>query len=361
MVEYRYHRLAANTSGWKGPVEGRLGRSSDYVGTNGFGHEDWNFTKDVWGDGKCHLYVQGQPARADRTKAFNIALGAKSAEGHYVVAFCENVTYVAPKRPPKELCVARARQLHELNKTDSLAGPFRNLPVDALAEALFDDGEIYWICLSPNDLTILETPVLAPNAIIKKSYHRYGLQRLSELEYRELRSLASPDALAASQEEDLFPEGALHARIHLHRERNSSVVRLAKSRFIEKHGTLFCEACKWRPVPPHAPTGLSDRVIEAHHDVPLSSPHHGGETRIDDIRMLCPNCHRIIHAARPWRTVDELRVEIASLALTYDEKPPALRRGAFRSVGRGFTPTLAITDPWSRRSSCLPRARHRPS
>lgn len=28
---------------------------------------------------------------------------------------------------------------------------------------------------------------------------------------------------------------------------------------------------------------------------------------LDDLALVCANCHRMIHASRPWLTMDELR------------------------------------------------------
>jgi hypothetical protein len=33
----------------------------------------------------------------------------------------------------------------------------------------------------------------------------------------------------------------------------------------------------------------------------------GQKTRLADLALLCANCHRMIHARRPWLTLDELR------------------------------------------------------
>ena len=74
-MEYRYHKMARNDGGWIGPVSGRLGKSEDYVGSTGFGYEDWNFAGDLWSDGKVRLYLRQQPAEADRSKTFSIILG----------------------------------------------------------------------------------------------------------------------------------------------------------------------------------------------------------------------------------------------------------------------------------------------
>src|SRR5699024_86068 len=40
-------------------------------------------------------------------------------------------------------------------------------------------------------------------------------------------------------------EGMRRQRIHYQIERNSEIVNFAKREFIKKHGTLFCEACKF--------------------------------------------------------------------------------------------------------------------
>ena len=45
--------------------------------------------------------------------------------------------------------------------------------------------------------------------------------------------------------------------------------------------------------------------IEAHHKVPVSQMREGDKTQVQDIAMLCSNCHRMIHRA-PLMTVEKL-------------------------------------------------------
>jgi predicted HNH restriction endonuclease len=33
----------------------------------------------------------------------------------------------------------------------------------------------------------------------------------------------------------------------------------------------------------------------------------GHKTKIEDIAMLCPNCHRMAHKKRPWLKMSELK------------------------------------------------------
>jgi hypothetical protein len=105
-----------------------------------------------------------------------------------------------------------------------------------------------------------------------------------------------------------FSEGEKKERIHMRRERNRKLVELAKRQFIVKHGRLFCEACGFNA---HSSYGIDpDKLIEAHHKVAVSELEAGSYTRVQDLLMLCPNCHRVVHHRRPWLSVDELKALI---------------------------------------------------
>lgn len=305
-MEYRYHKMAANAGGWIGPVAGRLGKSADYVGNNGFGYEDWNFAGDRWSDGKLHLYLQQQPARADRGKTFNIILGYHQNQQHYAVGLCLNATYsIGTADLPQEARLRRARQLHELDKQGQLDGPLKALSVEQKAKQLFNSGEVCWLTLEPDNLIKLESPIPIPTHIIKPNANRYQLQKLDQARFDQITAQVEGLKRIRDPEHDSFPEGTIVARSHLVRERNQEVVKIAKAQFRALHGKLHCEACNWpKGSPLQDVAGMAD-AIEAHHDIPLSSVDHSGETRTDDLRMLCPTCHRAIHRLRPWlRTSD---------------------------------------------------------
>jgi 5-methylcytosine-specific restriction protein A len=51
-------------------------------------------------------------------------------------------------------------------------------------------------------------------------------------------------------------------------------------------------------------------IVDAHHTKPLSELPKGRKTSASDLALLCANCHRVIHAARPWLTVEELRATL---------------------------------------------------
>jgi len=105
-------------------------------------------------------------------------------------------------------------------------------------------------------------------------------------------------------------EGALVSRIHRYRERDRKIVENKKKAFAKMHGCLFCEACGFDFKRTYGYRGYG--FIECHHTVPVSAMGNGAKTKIADLALVCANCHRMIHAKRPWLTVDELREILTS-------------------------------------------------
>lgn len=90
-----------------------------------------------------------------------------------------------------------------------------------------------------------------------------------------------------------YKEGKPVLRQHLERERNSNVVKDAKKLFLKSNGKLFCEICGFDFERFYGEIGKG--IIEGHHINPVSEMVDGDETRIEDIKMVCSNCHRVIH------------------------------------------------------------------
>lgn len=101
-----------------------------------------------------------------------------------------------------------------------------------------------------------------------------------------------------------FPEGRVRRRSHLARERNGSVVRLAKELREQEDPMLCCEVCGFSYVQQYGSRGKG--FIEAHHIVPLADLRPGTPTRAEDLALLCANCHRMVHRT-PTCSLEELR------------------------------------------------------
>lgn len=306
MTNYRYMRMAGNDHGWRRPHGGRQG-GDDFVGTQGFGYEDWNFAHDIWEDGNYHLYLKTPPANFQKTK-FNFVLGVHAQPVPYIIGFAENVTF-GLSRLPDQVLMRRAREIHALNQDDSLGPLYKNLDATSVAKTLANTSEKFCICVEPGNLHILENPVPVPAEFYKVSHPGYRPLKMEAEQYDALKRLTlSDEIVAVHQQEDFsFPEGAVVERFHRSHERNRQLTELAKRNYIAKHSSLFCEACGLDPVKHFGSDAFAGKVIQAHHDIPLSDASHGGITKVSDLRMLCPTCHSAIHSTRPWLTVSQLK------------------------------------------------------
>ena len=103
-------------------------------------------------------------------------------------------------------------------------------------------------------------------------------------------------------------EGRVLTRIHSYRERDQAIVKRKKDSFRKAHGTLFCEACSFNFSKKYGERGAN--FIECHHTKPVSELQPGEKTKLRDLALLCANCHRMIHAARPWWSVEELQASL---------------------------------------------------
>ncbi len=88
-----------------------------------------------------------------------------------------------------------------------------------------------------------------------------------------------------------FPEGKLKEKLHIARERNQELVRLAKVRAMSRDGSLECACCGFDFHEKYGEVGRG--FIEAHHTKPISELHEDGEeTKVEDLALVCSNCHR---------------------------------------------------------------------
>jgi 5-methylcytosine-specific restriction protein A len=112
----------------------------------------------------------------------------------------------------------------------------------------------------------------------------------------------------SSQIEDLLEEaseGRLLTRVHKTRERNKAIVKKKKESVLKKTGALKCETCSFDFKEIYGELG--EGFAECHHKKPVSQLVANEKTRLDDLAILCANCHRMIHRSKPWKTIEELK------------------------------------------------------
>ena len=97
-----------------------------------------------------------------------------------------------------------------------------------------------------------------------------------------------------------------HARI----ERNQNLVKQKKQSFKDLHGSVFCEVCKFNFEITYGERGKN--YIECHHLVPVSEYKAEKETSLEDLALVCSNCHRMIHRTKNTLTMNQLKKLLSS-------------------------------------------------
>ena len=124
----------------------------------------------------------------------------------------------------------------------------------------------------------------------------------------ELIGASDAETLAFDDLEFEAPEGRIMTRVHLSRERNSTLVKKKKGAALRKHGCLACEVCGFDFLQTYGERGRE--FIECHHTLPISLLGEQGKTSLSDLALVCSNCHRMIHAQRPWWSIDDARAAL---------------------------------------------------
>lgn len=133
---------------------------------------------------------------------------------------------------------------------------------------------------------------------------RQGLAVAAEAIRQEIKVGLDNDVLDEIESYEA-KEGRVSYRIHKHLERDRKVVALRKRQALEKFGKLACEACSFDFLAVYGARGAG--FIEAHHVNPVHAMKDGATTKVGDLALLCANCHRMVHASKPWLSINELR------------------------------------------------------
>lgn len=105
-----------------------------------------------------------------------------------------------------------------------------------------------------------------------------------------------PDKLRTVSEDDVqefASEGKLIPRLHMVRERSGKLTRQKKEAVLEVKGNLECEVCSFDFEAEYGDLGIG--FCEVHHRKPLSELDGTVETTLEDLAVVCANCHRMLH------------------------------------------------------------------
>ena len=105
--------------------------------------------------------------------------------------------------------------------------------------------------------------------------------------------------------ENISLEGKQKLVQHIKKERNSAIVKQKKREFKLLHGYLYCEVCGFNFEQTYGALGKD--YIECHHLTPISEYTEEQKTSLEDLALVCANCHRMIHRKKDLLSMNELR------------------------------------------------------
>lgn len=197
------------------------------------------------------------------------------------------------------------KRMNEMFKIDS-----SNVKIGCIILSDFQsfEKEVYL-----NDIDIIfENSVQTGKKITEKEVNalsEYSLNRIPSI----TNKLREANSLLVMEDDLGFPEGKVLLKKHLVRERNSKVIKLAKEKYFQQYGKLICEVCGFDFNQHYGKIG--EGYIEGHHIKPISELDEDDETRVEDIALVCSNCHRMLHRRRPWLKISELEKLISQKSL----------------------------------------------
>jgi len=165
---------------------------------------------------------------------------------------------------------------------------------------------------------VKEHPLLGSTTLIRA---QGTVHKLKHAEAVALEALwGRPPSLLSSP---LVEEGELRLRSHYVRERSRYLRAQKVAAYRAEHGFLACELCGHKESGTYPPP-LGERIFEVHHHRPLSTAMTSVQTKLEDLAVLCANCHRAVHGSE---AVDENYVAIRDVfKQSKNTERPASRR-----------------------------------
>lgn len=142
----------------------------------------------------------------------------------------------------------------------------------------------------------------------REKLHSIAFQIRQALEDDDVKKKIIQTEEDEQTESDSVLEGQILYRMHKVIERDPVIVNRKKQRALQSFGKLTCEACIFTFEDFYGPIG--NGFIECHHRVPLSRCKVRAKTSLEDLALVCSNCHRMLHRRIDTISVEDLRMMI---------------------------------------------------
>jgi len=105
-------------------------------------------------------------------------------------------------------------------------------------------------------------------------------------------------------------EGEILFRLHKVRERDGKLTAKKKQSVLKATEKLECEVCQFDFFKAYGDLGKG--FIECHHISPLHLLDATQKTTLDDLALVCANCHRMLHKSINMLSIEELKKIVKS-------------------------------------------------
>ena len=104
-----------------------------------------------------------------------------------------------------------------------------------------------------------------------------------------------------------YKEASIKRYFHKIRERNRFIVQEKIESVLNNSGKLNCQVCNFNFEEFYGAQGKL--FIECHHITPLSKLKPSTVTKLEDLAIVCSNCHRMLHR-KPYPSLTQLRSKL---------------------------------------------------
>jgi hypothetical protein len=139
-----------------------------------------------------------------------------------------------------------------------------------------------------------QDPILAQSQLIKTRVgSNFLLNETQSLLVEQYWYSLNPVSYEEDEEQIKSQEGRIKLRVHKVRERDPKIKNKAIEIFVQHNGSVFCEVCHFSFEEKYGILGKG--FIEVHHLKPIAEYNENELTLIDNLKLVCSNCHRMIH------------------------------------------------------------------